>query len=103
MEGHPVVVRALPDGEPPHGLHMLFVSRHAAARFPALVRATGSDPVLIVSEHESALDQGSMINFVVSANRVRFDVAADVADRRGVRLSARLLTVARSVRSAGGS
>jgi hypothetical protein len=39
-----------------------------------------------------------MINFVVSGGRVRFEISVDAADRRQLKLSSRLLTVALNVR-----
>jgi hypothetical protein len=53
--------------------------------------------VLIVSESPGALRQGSIVNFVVVDGRVRFDVSLEAAERRGLRLSSRLLAVAKSV------
>ena len=41
-----------------------------------------------------------VINFRIIAGRVRFEIAIDNAERRGLRLSSRLLTVAHFVRVA---
>ena len=40
-----------------------------------------------------------LVNLVVDEGKVRFDVAPDIAEKAGVRLSSRLLGVARSVRT----
>ena len=53
---------------------------------------------LVVTDAEGALDLGSVINFVLVEDRVRFDIALDAAEKRALRLSSRLLSVARSVR-----
>jgi hypothetical protein len=57
--------------------------------------------VLTVTDSEGALAQGSMINFVLDDRRVRFDIALDTAERSGLKLSSRLLAVARDVRTGG--
>jgi hypothetical protein len=54
---------------------------------------------LIVTEWDGALAQGSIINFLIVEGRVRFEIALDAAEKRGLRLSSRLLTVAQSVRT----
>jgi len=59
-----------------------------------------SKPLLIVTEFQGALNQGSAINFLVAGGRLRFEVALDNAEKRGLKLSSRLLTVAQRVRGA---
>jgi hypothetical protein len=77
---------------------MVFVGRESA-RLVSIARSLAGTPVLIVSEAPGALEQGSMINLVVSDGRVRFEVAPQTAERNGLRISSRLLAVAQSVRS----
>jgi hypothetical protein len=96
-QNRPVAVRQLKPGEAASGLHAIFVGRSATSQIPALARLPG---VLLVSESEGALELGSMINLVRVDGRVRFEAAPDHAERRGLRLSSRLLTVAQYVRPA---
>lgn len=96
-QGRPLELRKLRNGERPAGVHMLFVGRAAAAALPKI----GAQPgLLVVSDVESALEQGAMINFVGMDGRVRFEVAPDAAERRGLRISSRMLAVAQHVRPA---
>ena len=53
---------------------------------------------LVVTEADGALENGAVINFVVVQERVRFDASIESAEKRGLRLSSRLLAVARAVR-----
>jgi hypothetical protein len=53
--------------------------------------------MLVVTECENGLQIGSVINFRIVDERVRFDVALDAAERNGIKLSSRLLTVANRV------
>ncbi|MEO8855916.1 MAG: YfiR family protein [Burkholderiaceae bacterium] len=99
VEGHALVVKRLRDTDSAAGVHLLFVARSETSHLPVLARSSGAQPLLIVSEAEDALEQGSMINFVINAGRVKFDIAPEAAERRGVKLSSRLLTVARHVRA----
>ncbi len=97
--GRAVDVRRVRRGDSLAGLHMLFVGAGESAQMPALVRAVQGMPVLVVAEDERGLAGGNAINLVVVDGKVRFDVALDAAERAGVRLSSRLLAVARSVRT----
>lgn len=53
--------------------------------------------VLTVGESADFLRDGGMINFVIADRRVRFDVNRKAADHASVRISSRLLGVARAV------
>lgn len=95
--GRPVVVRRLRPGESPGDLHVLFVGRGTAARSAALLAAAEKQPTLTVTETEEGFAAGSMISFAVEDKRVRFDVAMRRAEARELRISSRLLGVARRV------
>lgn len=97
MNGRPVVVRRVRSGEQAAGVHVLFVSRSEAGRFGELLSVTQGQPVLTVTETEKGLAQGSVINFVIADNRVRFEVSLEAANRNGLRIGAPLLAVAQRV------
>ncbi len=61
-----------------------------------LLRDIGTG-VLTVGESPDFLRHGGMINFVIADRRVRFDVNRTAAERASVKISSRLLGVARSV------
>lgn len=96
-ESRPVVSRRLRPGDAPSGLHVLFVGRAAGSRGAALLAATDQQPVLTVTEAEDGVPPGSSINFVVVDKRVRFDVALRGAGAHELKISSRLLGVARRV------
>lgn len=91
-----VKVRRLKPDEPLDGIHELFIGGNAGAR-QALQRARRL-PVLIVTQADGALDQGSMINFRLADGRVRFEVALDSVEDAGLKISSRMLGVALHVR-----
>jgi hypothetical protein len=97
VNGHPVRVRQLGRGDAPTGVQVLFVGRTEGARLNAVAAADDGVPMLLVSEGDGALAQGSAINFVVVDDKVRFDVALRAINRAGLKISARLLAVARVV------
>ena len=98
VEGRRVVVRRVREGEPHAGVHLMFFGRGEAARLRELQRAAPTEPLLIVCEWDGALEAGAVVNFLRGDGRVRFEVALDAAERRSLRISSRMLSVAQSVK-----
>lgn len=97
VRGRPVQVRRLEPGDPITGLHMLFVSQGRIEALPKLAREAQAGSVVIVTESGDALRLGSMINFLIVDERVRFEVSLEAAHASGLTVSSRLLTVAERV------
>jgi hypothetical protein len=83
--------------------HILFISASEAPRLKqhleALARAHST--ALTVGESKDFLDVGGAIRFVVEKNKVRFEIAARAAERAGLSLSSKLLSLARNTRERG--
>lgn len=97
----PIAVRTLKEGEAPAGVHLLFLGAPATASAGKLLKAA-QQPMLVVTEADNGLAHGSMINFRIIDQRVRFDVSLDAVDKHNIKLSSRLLTVANQVYKGGG-
>ena len=97
VNGRPVRVRKLRPGDPITGLHVLFVGRADGGRLGELLAAARGQALLTVTESEEGLELGSMINFVVVEDKVRFDIAPPPSESSNLKISARLLGVARKV------
>lgn len=97
VQGRQVVVRALREHDTLAGVHLLFIGGDDPARLRQALRAIGAAPILVVTESQQGLQQGSVINFRIVEERVRFDVSLEAAERNSVKLSSRLLTVANHV------
>jgi hypothetical protein len=93
VDGRPIVVRIILEPDP--GCHVVFVPNGAAA--PAYLRAARGVPVLTVGETPDFLMQGGVIDFVVDGGKVRFDINTEAASRAELKISSRLLQVARKV------
>jgi len=94
-QARPVTARRLKDGEAPNGVHLVFIGRGASAALPKLAAAPGT---LVVSETDGGLERGATVNFLRREGRVRFEVALDTAEKQGLRISSRMLSVAQNVR-----
>ena len=95
--GRPVEVRRVGVADQIPAAQLVYLASGDAGRVREQLRGAPRH-ALVVTDAEGALDLGSVINFVLVEDRVRFDIALDAAEKRGLRLSSRLLSVARSVR-----
>lgn len=95
--GRQIEVRKLRRGDSLKGLHVIFIGGSDSSRLTEILAATKGQPILTVTESEQALALGSVINFVVIDDKVRFDVAPPPTDPGNLKVSARLLAVARKV------
>lgn len=92
-----VIVKRLLPGDGINDLHMLFVGRGERARLALWLRQAKGRPILAVTAAEGALELGSVINFRVVDERVRFEVSIDSAEQGGIHLNSRLFSVATNV------
>lgn len=97
INSRPVSIKRLQGSELAADIHLLFIGRSERSRLPQLVRQANGKPILIVTETDGALAQGSMINFRIADDRVRFEVSLDSSEKAELKLSARLLALALSV------
>lgn len=97
IEGRPIDVVELEDAEAVDELDILFVGRVDGAQLEDYLAAVNGEPVLTVTELDGALERGSMINFLIVADSVRFEVSLPAVERSSLRLNARLLRVAERV------
>ncbi|WP_306393811.1 YfiR family protein [Telluria beijingensis] len=96
VAGRTIAVRALREQDLAQSpVHLLFVAGQDGPGAARLLRA--SPAWLTVTECEGCLQHGSVINFTIVDERVRFDVSLDAAEKKNVKLSSRLLTVANRV------
>lgn len=97
VNGRPIAVRRLGGGDPVNGLDIVFVARSHAARLAETLTAARGQPILTVTESDRGIPAGSIVNFVVVADKVKFDIALEQAEQSNLKISARLLGVARTV------
>lgn len=104
IDGEPVDSRTLavarqvnPDSL--ENCHVVFVSRSAYRMLPELLAALADQPVVTIGEGPDFMARGGTIGLVVVEGKVRFDINAQGLERRGVRISSKLLRLARRVGS----
>lgn len=97
INGRPLQIKSLKEGEPLTGIHILFVGQQGLRTTQALPEDIKIEPVLTITDTHNGLDTGSIINFVIVDNHIRFEVSTAHADRCGIKISARLLGVAQRI------
>jgi hypothetical protein len=80
--------------------HILFLSQSEQGRWPQLLKELGAAPTLTVADGAPLVRLGGMVSFVIEAKRVRFEINRGAAEHAGLRISSKLLALARLVESA---
>ncbi len=89
---------AHPDGVPQaRACQILFIAASEKPRFPAILQGLKGASVLVVGDTPGFAALGGAINFVLDDGRVRFEINLKAAELAHLKLSARLLTVAKVV------
>lgn len=97
VNGHRIEI-AHPDGVPQaRACQILFVAVSEKAPFPSILHGLKGASVLIVGDTPGFAALGGAINFVIDDGRVRFEINLKAAQLAHLKLSARLLTVAKVV------
>lgn len=94
IQGRPLSVRRIRSIDEAGNAAVLFIGARESARLSQLLDKIGSRPMLVVTDAPGALRDGSMINFQVVDQRVRFEISLAAAERAGLELSSRLLAAA---------
>jgi hypothetical protein len=80
------------------GCHVVFVDASARESAADLVNRLKGRAVLLVGETDGFAASGGTIQFTIEDNRVHFVINPDAADRAGLKISSKLLALAKIVR-----
>ncbi len=96
INGRPITVKRFRLGDDITACHLLFVS--AKAKEPSdILRRVADLPILTVVDLDKAETSGGEINFYFDNNKIRFEVDMQALQRSGVKLSSKLLRLAKIV------
>ncbi len=82
---------------------MVFVSATENRNYADIFGSLRGANTLVVGETRNFAAAGGSIEFLLEDNRVRFAINTDAADRAGLKLSSKLLSLARIVHDGGGA
>jgi hypothetical protein len=100
VNGRRIHVQRLALGDPVRDCHVLFVTEREPRRLAAVLEATRNAPILIVSDVERSASHGAGIELYEEDGRLRFAINIDSVERSHIKVSSRLLDLAKIVRDA---
>lgn len=98
ISGHSVVTKRIASPQDAADCQILFISSSEENRLTTILAGLNKTPLLTVSDIPGFSQHDGMIEFVLQANKVRFEVNLAAAQQAGLTLSSELLKVATTVR-----
>ena len=95
--GHPVEFLALKPTDTLNVCHIVFIPVTEKDQAARIVRSLKGSGTLTVGESEGFAVRGGIINFTVEGGNVRFEINRLAADRAGLKISSKLLNLAKIV------
>jgi YfiR/HmsC-like len=97
VQGRDLVIHVYRIGEDLRGAHILFISASERKRLPMILSSLRGSSVLTVADTEGFLEAGGMIQFLNENGRIRFAINVDATSRAKLKMSSKLLSLARAV------
>jgi hypothetical protein len=78
--------------------HILFIPFARTKQITEVIAVMNSKSTLIITEKSGALEEGAAINFVIMADKMKFELKAENASRYGIKFSSKLQEMSLSSR-----
>lgn len=101
IAGHPVRILRPQRIQANSGCHVVFIQGKQSARVREQIAELESVPVLTVGEANDFLQQGGMIRFCMEDRKVRFEINQAAVEKANLKISAKLLLLAKTVVGGG--
>jgi hypothetical protein len=99
INGKPVFVRFARRAQDARGSQILYVAASEMRNMQEVLMEVAGAPVLTVADTPAFTTHGGMVGFAEETGKVRFEINLGHAERSGLRISAKLLALARVVDS----
>ena len=90
-------VRHVKQAEEVAGCQIMFIAAGEKKRTAEVMAKAAGHPILIVGENEGFIQNGGMIGFCLEENKIRFEINLEAVERANLKISARLLALAKTV------
>lgn len=97
INGHPVFVRVVRRIQDTAGSQILYIASSESGRMAEVLRAVEGSSALTVADSSGFVGLGGMVDFSDGNARIRFEINQARAERAGLKISAKLLALARVV------
>jgi hypothetical protein len=101
IKGRHVEIRRLTEPAQAEGCQIVFICASERDRLRRILSHTESKPILTIGDTAGFAAAGVLINFYTSGETVRFEMNETAIERSGLKVSSRLLKLARLVDPAG--
>jgi hypothetical protein len=99
IEGRPIAVRRFASMAEYTPCHILFVNASVSPeQKAAAIDRAQKMPVLLVGEEPGFAERGGTVNFFLDENKIRFEINIEIAKQDQLKISSKLLSLARIVR-----
>lgn len=99
---HEIRVRHLKTFDGIQDCQVLFIGATETRRAPSVLEKVKGSAILTVGESQSFAEDGGMIEFCLEGNKIRFEINLAAVNAARLKMSARLLTLAKNVIGAVG-
>jgi hypothetical protein len=79
--------------------HLLFICKSETPHLKQILEAVSAGSVLTAGECDKFLDAGGMINFILSENKVAFEINTAAAKDAKIQINSRVLRLAKRIKS----
>jgi hypothetical protein len=97
VNGRKLEVETVVDLQNARNCHILFIASSEKAQLKRIFESLEGSDALTVGDVKDFIEQGGMINFVLENDRVQFEVSRKAAEKAGLKISSKLLAVAKMV------
>jgi hypothetical protein len=97
VDGHRLEVSNVTDLQQARACHILFIASSEKGQMKQVLESLRGIDVLTVADTKGFVERGGMINFVLENDRVQFEVSPKAAEQAGLKISSKLLSVAKLV------
>ena len=98
VDGHPLAVLPVVDLRQAEGCHILFVGASEHLRLKSILDGLGQESVLSVGDTSDFIAEGGIVSLRVEDGKVRMEINAEAAKAKRLRISSRLLQLARNAK-----
>jgi hypothetical protein len=102
VDGRALRVLHLKTAQDVQGCHVVYLGAAEKKSIPTTLASLKGKPVLTVGETEQFVADGGMIGFSLEGNKIRFEINLDAAEKAKLKISSRLLSLAKKVVGAQG-
>jgi hypothetical protein len=97
VRGRAIHLKKLDPSDVVTGCHVLFFASVEKDRMGEILKTLEGRSILTIGEHRGFAQEGGIVNFFIEENKVRFEINPDQAKKSRLKISSKLLSLAKIV------